>query len=188
MKLLSVVLRTVVEEDLEMIMNWRMSPEVTKYMYTDPKLTIEDQQNWFKKIMKNRYYEKYWVIELDGGIPVGLMSVNNIDYVNKQASWAYYIANVEARGKGLGRILECNMYDFVFYTLHLNKLWGEVFEFNQKVIQIHEKFGSRIEGKFVDHIYKDGELHNVIRMAILRREWDIKRNEIDYIKIPIENY
>ncbi|MCM3683415.1 UDP-4-amino-4,6-dideoxy-N-acetyl-beta-L-altrosamine N-acetyltransferase [Mesobacillus subterraneus] len=182
------ILRQVRESDLEMIMNWRMSPEVTKYMYTDPKLTIEDQQNWFKKINLNNDNEKYWIIELENGIPVGLMSVNNIDYRNQQASWAYYIASLEARGKGLGRILECNMYDYIFDTLGLNKLWCEVFEFNEKVIQIHEKFGSKIEGRLVDHIYKNGEFFNVIRMGIRRNEWEQLKGNMEYKKILIENY
>lgn len=185
---MSVILRKVLESDLEMIMNWRMSPEVTKYMYTDPSLSLDDQYNWFKKINQNCDNEKYWIIELDNGTPVGLMSVNDIDYRHGQASWAYYIGSTEARGKGLGRILECNMYDYAFYTLNLNKLWCEVFEFNEKVIKIHEKFGSKVEGEFFDHIKKNGKYLNVVRMAILKREWEEKRLEIDYIKIPIQKY
>ena len=185
---LTAILRKVLESDLEMIMNWRMSPGVTKYMYTDPILTLEGQKQWFKKINCNKDFEKYWIIELDNGTPVGLMSINDIDYRNDQASWAYYIASTEARGKGLGRILECNMYDFALITLNLNKLRCEVFEFNEKVIKIHEKFGSKVEGKFIDHIKKNGKYFNVVRMAILRKEWEEKKLQMDYVKIPIEEY
>ena len=46
--------RKIKEEDLEMIMNWRMSPEVTKYMTTDPKLTLDGQKKWLRKINENR--------------------------------------------------------------------------------------------------------------------------------------
>lgn len=38
---MSLELRKIKRDDLEMIMNWRMDPDVTKYMYTDPKLSIE---------------------------------------------------------------------------------------------------------------------------------------------------
>jgi len=182
------ILRKIFESDLEMIMNWRMSPEVTKYMYTDPVLTLEDQHNWFKKLKESNANEKYWIIELENGTPVGLMSVNNIDYINDQASWAYYIGSTEARGKGLGRILECNMYDYAFEILNLNKLWCEVFEFNEKVIMMHEKFGSKVEGKLTDHIKKNGKYFNVVRMAILRKEWEDKNSKVDYTKIPIDEY
>ncbi|MBD1221296.1 UDP-4-amino-4,6-dideoxy-N-acetyl-beta-L-altrosamine N-acetyltransferase [Virgibacillus halodenitrificans] len=185
---MSAILRKVVEEDLEMIMKWRISSEVTKYMYSDPELTIEKQRKWYKEIMENQQFEKYWVIQLDSGVPVGLISINNIDYVNQHASWAYYLGNIEAKGKGLARILECNIYDYAFNNLNLNKLWCEVLEFNEKVVQMHEKFGSKIEGKFKEHIYKNGEYHNIIRMAILNEEWDRKKRDTDYIKISIEEY
>lgn len=46
------------------------------------------------------------------------------------------------------------MYDYVFNTLKLNKLCCEVFEFNRKVIEIHKKFGTEIEGILKQHICK----------------------------------
>jgi UDP-4-amino-4,6-dideoxy-N-acetyl-beta-L-altrosamine N-acetyltransferase len=163
-------LRKINEEDLEKIMNWRMLPDVTKYMYTDPDLTLADQLRWYKKAVDSSN-EKYWIIQLEDGTDVGLLSLNHIDTKNSQCSWAYYIADSAARGKGLGRILECNIYDYVFDQLNLNKLWCEVFEFNENVIRIHEKFGSKIEGAFKDHICKNGHFYNVVRMAILNSEW-----------------
>lgn len=169
-------LRVITEDDLEKITKWRMDPEVTKYMYTDPKLSIKDQRNWFNKINSSNE-KKYWIIEIDEGIDVGVLSINNIDYVNKSCSWAYYISDIRARGRGLGRILECNIYDYVFDELNLNKLWCEVFETNSKVIQIHQKFGTKIEGVLKEQIYKNGSYHNVVRMAILKSEWiSIKKN------------
>ena len=56
--------RKIKEEDLEMIMNWRMSPEVTKYMTTDPKLTLDGQKKWLRKINENRD-EFYYILEVD---------------------------------------------------------------------------------------------------------------------------
>jgi hypothetical protein len=32
------------EEDLNMVAKWRMLPEITKYMYTDPVITPESQK------------------------------------------------------------------------------------------------------------------------------------------------
>lgn len=185
---MDVKLRKIKEEDLSMIMEWRMSPEVTKYMYTDPYLTSETQRNWYKEIMSNHPKEKYWIIELDNRIDVGLLSVTNIDYVNKRASWAYYLGNIEARGKGLARILECNIYDYIFETLDLNKLCCEVLEFNEGVVKIHKKYGAMIEGKFIEHIFKNGIYYNVICMATFKKDWEIKKKEIKYEKLLIEQY
>lgn len=183
-----VKLRLIRSSDLDLIKEWRMLPEVTKYMYTDPVITKEMQKKWFENILNNEKSEKYWIIQLDGKIDVGLLSLTEIDYINQKACWAYYLGSMEARGKGLGRILECNIYDYVFNELKINKLWCEVFEFNENVIKIHEKFGSKIEGIFKDHIFKNGMFLNVVRMAITRDEWKDIKGSFKYENLEIEKY
>ena len=39
-------------EHLEKIRLWRMSQEVTKYMFTDPIISSENQNEWFKKVIQ----------------------------------------------------------------------------------------------------------------------------------------
>lgn len=182
--LMNIILRNIQEADLEKIMNWRMLPEVTKYMYTDPELTIEDQKRWYKRISLDKNC-KYWIIQVNN-IDIGLMCLTEIDEKNSRCGWAYYIADTSFRGKGLAGILECNIYDYVFYELKLNKLWCEVLAFNEKVIYIHKKFGSEIEGVLRQHIYKNGQFYDVVIMAILKEKWDNIRKKYDYEKINIE--
>ena len=50
---MSVTLRKIRESDLETIMNWRMDPEITRYMNTDPRLTLEGQKKWFAAVQDN---------------------------------------------------------------------------------------------------------------------------------------
>lgn len=173
-------LKKLEEKDLEKVMNWRMKEEVTKYMYTDPVLDIEKQKKWFDEIDYKK--DRYWIIQYEGK-DIGLISANNIDEKNKRCAWGYYIGEVGYRGKGIARDLECSMYDYVFYRLNLNKLVSEVFEFNEKVVQIHEKFGSKVEGCLKDHILKNGEYYNVITMGVTEREWRKVKHKVDYKKI-----
>ncbi|MDR5659782.1 UDP-4-amino-4,6-dideoxy-N-acetyl-beta-L-altrosamine N-acetyltransferase [Serpentinicella sp. ANB-PHB4] len=177
-------LTKVTEDDLELIMNWRMKPSVTKYMYTDPRLTIEGQKNWLENI-KESCYIKYWVIRMDG-VRIGLVNVSDIDLINKRCTWAYYIGDTSFRGKGLAGILECNIYDYVFDVLKLNKLCCEVFSFNDKVISIHQRFGSVIEGTLKQHIYKDGNYFDIVCMGITKDRWYKIKNTYNYEKILIE--
>lgn len=179
-------LRKINENDLELIMQWRMKPEVTKYMYTDPVLTIEKQKSWLEKIGQDETC-KYRIIQLCDGTPVGVINLANIDYKNKKCSWGYYIGSIEARGKGLARKLECNTLDYIFYKLNLNKLWCEVFSFNTDVIEIHKKFGSEIEGYHKDHILKNGKYYDVVSMGITKLKWENIKEEIQYQKIIIED-
>lgn len=183
---MALILRKIIEDDLNMIMNWRMMPEVTKYMYTDPKLTLEDQKKWYESIMcSDKAF--YWIIQFDG-IDIGLINIVHIDKINKRCEWAYYIADTSFRGKGIATLLECNIYDFVFHELHLNKVCCEVFCNNEKVIAIHKKFGAEIEGIQRQHIRKNGEYLDIVQMAITKEKWHNIRDSYHYENIEIENY
>ena len=62
---MSIHLREIREEDLELIMQWRMDPDITRYMNTDPKLTPEGQRKWFRAISEDTDV-LYWLIEIEG--------------------------------------------------------------------------------------------------------------------------
>jgi len=177
---MNIVFRKIKDGDLEAIRNWRMLEEVTKYMYTDPELSQEDQERWYRKISTDPTCV-YWILQVDGR-DIGLVCLTNIDRLNRRANWAYYIAEPTLRGKGLGKQLELNILYYVFDVLTLNKLCCEVFAWNENVISIHEHFGSKIEGRRRAHICKDGQFQDIVKMAILKDEWEqIKK---DYTRIP----
>ena len=177
--------RKINDADLEKIMHWRMLSEVTKYMYTDPKLTIADQQQWLESI-SNDPSKKYWIINVDEK-DVGLINLYRIDRVNQRCEWAYYLASPSVRGKGIGKSVELNIQKYVFHDLALNKLCCEVFSWNEIVIKIHQKYGSKIEGIRKAHIFKNGEYHDIVEMAILSEDWrDNIKGQFDFYNAEIE--
>ncbi len=180
-------LRNVREHDLEMVRGWRMSPEITRYMYTDPDIPLQDQSRWFAQVSASPR-DRVWIIELtDGDIPVGLMSLTDIDHTHRRACWAYYIADERARGKGLAKSLEINIYRYVFEELGFNRLGCEVLAFNDRVVSIHEKFGSKVEGVLRQHIRKGDDVHDVVRMAVLAKDWPAIQEKFASERIAIED-
>jgi UDP-4-amino-4,6-dideoxy-N-acetyl-beta-L-altrosamine N-acetyltransferase len=180
-------LRLLREEDLPTVMNWRMLPEVTRYMYTDPQLTLEQQRQWFERVSRSER-DRVWIIE--AGEPlrgVGVLSLSGIDPVSRRCSWAYYLGEVSARGVGLAKALELNIYAYVFEQLGLNKLCCEVLAFNDRVVALHEKFGSKVEGVLRQHVCKHGEYHDVVCMGILRSDWEAARERWNFSPIEIES-
>jgi UDP-4-amino-4,6-dideoxy-N-acetyl-beta-L-altrosamine N-acetyltransferase len=179
-------LRLLRASDLETVMHWRMRPEVTRYMYSDPQLTLQGQQAWFDKISVSPR-DRVWIIELlDGARAVGLLSLSDIDPVHRRCAWAYYLGDTEVRGAGLAKSLELNVYAHVFDTLGLNKLWCEVLAFNDRVVSLHEKFGSQVEGRMRQHICKDGQFHDVVRMGIVRADWPAVKARFNWTPVDIE--
>lgn len=158
------------EKDLEMIRKWRNSPEVAQYMYTDDEITPGQQEEWLKKIGKEKN-NRYWIIEFQGK-KLGLVYLNNIDYTNSKCHWGFYLGDTSLRGKGIGAKVEYQLLNYVFEELQLNKLYGEVFSFNEKVVQMHERFGFRREGYLRQHINKNQKFLDVITIGLLNSEWN----------------
>ena len=168
-----------------MIRSWRNSSEVSKYMYSDDSISADQQIKWFRQI-KDDPTKKYWIIKVDDKY-VGVVNLYDIDKRNKRCYWAYYLAESSIRGKGLGRLIELNILQYIFEDLGLNKLCCEILSFNEIVVKIHEKYGSKIEGNFRQHIYKQGKFHDIICMGILKEEWSELKKKFEFEKINIED-
>ncbi|MES2680267.1 MAG: UDP-4-amino-4,6-dideoxy-N-acetyl-beta-L-altrosamine N-acetyltransferase [Bacteroidota bacterium] len=163
-------------EDLETVRNWRNSPEVAAYMYTDNFITEEQQKNWFAGIQKNPSV-KCWVIEYEGK-KLGLASITDINTALGSCSWAFYLGDTSIRGAGIGGKVEYNVMRYVFEELNLNKLRCEVFVFNDSVIKMHEKFGFRREAYYREHCTKNGKYQDVVGLAMLKSEWSVLKENI----------
>jgi UDP-4-amino-4,6-dideoxy-N-acetyl-beta-L-altrosamine N-acetyltransferase len=113
---------------------------------------------------------RYWVIELEGQ-PVGVANISGISLKDQRCSWAFYLGDPVTRGKGVGSWVEAEIIRIVFSELGLNKLCCEVLSSNASVVKMHESFGFVVEGRLRQHVWKDGESHDVIVMGLLRADW-----------------
>jgi UDP-4-amino-4,6-dideoxy-N-acetyl-beta-L-altrosamine N-acetyltransferase len=179
---IDVRLRKITEDDLEKIMRWRMKPSVTKYMNTDPQLTLGDQKKWLKSIADDPTC-KYWMIVADG-TDIGIIGIIDIDERNRRCSWIWYIGEDGFRGKGIAKRIQLNLYDYVFYTRGLHRLWSHILAFNvHEITNVHEAVGYKVEGVMKDHIYKNGEYIDVVVMGITADQWDEIRGGFEYAKV-----
>ncbi len=166
------------KEDLALVMDWRMRPYITQYMYTDPLLTMDSQLAWFSRISEDPS-QINWIINCDGQ-PAGLINLVEIDRVNSRCVWGYYVAEKEFRSFKLAMYLEWNLYDYVFETLGLHKLCNETFTANQQVVKLHQLCGSKEDGVLRDHICKNGVYYDVSMGSILADEWAEKKKTVKY--------
>lgn len=58
-------IRRVVEEDSEILFEWRNNPEIFKYSLNPNKVSLENHQNWFRKILKDSQCVFYMCIVND---------------------------------------------------------------------------------------------------------------------------
>jgi len=175
------------ETHIEQIRRWRTSEDVTKYMYTDPRIGPEDQHRWFDGIVQDRS-RMDWVISLEGS-DVGVVSLYDIVPCCGRCSLARYLGEESARGRGTGTAVVLNILHYVFECLNLHRVHMEAFEWNDAAVKANLKFGARIEGTLRDHVWKNGRYHNVVCQGLLREDWENNvRHKMAYRPAEIEEW
>lgn len=178
---MSVTLRVIQEEDLENVMRWRMDPDITKYMNTNPKLTLEGQKKWLAALRRNEDVQ-YWIIEVDG-IPAGVINLTGLTRTDGNLGWAYYVGEKKLRSMKAALSLEMSMYDYVFDCLHKNAVYGDIFTLNQGVIALHKLCGCEIVEEKKNHVCKEGVYYDVTFMRMTAEHWNEIRASKKYEKI-----
>ncbi len=177
-------LRRLTENELELMMNWRMREDISRTLFSDVKLTLEGQKKWYEKI-KDSKNEIRWVIWKDNK-PIGSMYVDHIDYDNSRCESGWFLAEKEGMGFEAVISLQRNLNNYVFDTLGLNRMSGEIIDTNKPLVRIIEICGSKCEGVLRQHVRKNGVFHDVYLVGITKDMWYEKRDKMEIVPINIE--
>lgn len=160
-------LRSIRNDELELMLSWRNAPAVRKNMYTQHEISLNEHISWWQNI-KSKADQKYFMYELNGH-PWGIVAFNKFDSINENSLWAFY-ASPEAP-RGTGSRMEFLALELAFFEFNLNKLNCEVLAFNTPVIKLHQKFGFKVEGIIRQQYKINQEFVGIYRLGILADEW-----------------
>lgn len=177
-------LKRLTENELELLMNWRIQENITQYLFTNPQITLEGQKKWFEKI-KNDNSQIRWIIYVND-IPVGSIYLVDIDYNNKRCELGWFIADKEVKSLELAMALQQNVFDYAFDTLKLNRVCGLIIDTNKKVLTLDKYCGFEEEGLLKGYIYKSGKFHDAYLVGLTKKVWQEKKKKFNYDKIDIQ--
>lgn len=166
------VLRDICDSDLELILRWRNAPSVQKNMYTRHDITLSEHRSWWKRVSESKD-QRYFLFQYQGA-SLGVVGFTQIQDSDSNASWAFYASPQAPRGTGSR--MEFLALEHAFHSMRLHKLNCEVLAFNKPVINLHKKFGFNIEGTLREQHRVDGVYVDVIRLGILKTEWESMRD------------
>ncbi|MFG6149263.1 GNAT family N-acetyltransferase [Halobacillus sp. B23F22_1] len=165
-------LRKLADTDIDTCHSWRNNEEVMRY--TNPSLdkyTYSETREFVEKITQSPTSKSYMIELIQSRKPLGITSLINIDYKNRNAECIIDIGEHEYWGNGYGTEALQLLIQYSFVELNLHKVYLRVFSFNERAISLYEKMGFRIEGEQIDQLFRDGEWHNVVLMAIFQKEF-----------------
>ena len=169
--------RAIEKEDLPYFVKWLNDPEVRRGLSLFLPLSLAEEEQWFADLSKRPPFERPMAIEIqpdpkkDNWVFIGNCGFFDIDWQNRAAEMGIHIGEKDFWDKGFGTNTMRLLVKHGFENLNLHRLWLRLFEPNQRAIQVYEKAGFKLDGKFREGQFLEGKYVDVIIMSVLQTEW-----------------
>ena len=157
----NIKLRELRKEDIASINRWRnnLQNRMLTQGFRGP-VTIEIESEWLNNVLNNKgnrdiYFgiEKYNESHL-----IGIIQLNEIDYISRIATCGILIGELEDRGKGVGVEAVRAILYYAFFVLNLRKIITYIVDSNHQALKVQEKVGKVWkEGRLKEHYYFNGQ-------------------------------
>ncbi|HUF52452.1 MAG TPA: GNAT family protein [Dehalococcoidia bacterium] len=166
-------LRAIELDDAERAYRWMNDREVTRYLMARYPMSRETEKEWVQNASKPLDYTGVRLaIETKDGVHIGNCGLHRGRVEDRNAELGIGICEKEYWGRGFGTDTMMTLVRFAFEQMNLNKVTLGVFEFNERGHNTYRKVGFVEEGRAREDVYQDGRYWDVIRMSILRREFE----------------
>lgn len=135
-----VLLERLREDHLEMVRQWRTSPEISQYMVYREPITPSMQRQWFAALDPER--DLHYVI-FHEGIPCGLCDIKQIDWDAGTCVGGIFMVPEYWNSEVPLQATFC-AFDFSFNVLGLKAALGKVLKTNTRAIRFNRFLGYRI--------------------------------------------
>ena len=160
-------------EDVETFYEWEKLPEVTEFFSISENQTREDVYAKYFRDKEDEGAEQFTILlKEDGGArPVGRIVLADIIPGWKGEVWRIYIADTSLRNRGYGRQALRAVMDHMFNDLGMERVYLDHYTGNP-ADYLYKSMGFTEEGVLRKNCRKDGVLHDVHLMSMLKDEYE----------------
>lgn len=131
--------------------------------------------NWAEVLKGPEPAKAYWyALEDDSGAVVGIIGLDNINYIHGDAIIAIYV-NASLRRQGIGARAMAMVIDLAFDQLRLNRLTSYLRADNVSSQKLTKSIGFAQEGLIRKGWFAAGKHFDIIAIGLLSEEWPKKR-------------
>lgn len=151
------------DEEKRMVLDWRNSPNVRKWMYNSEPIELKDHMRFIDSLInKNDRY--YWLVISPSNDYIGAFDITSVDFEKDFAEMGYYLnPSPLFMGEGLSFVKECHY--FLFFYLLVGNNYGAIDKDNITAYLLAKYLG----GVFSDENEKYYVTHNYDRDLFLER-------------------
>ncbi len=161
-------LRALTPEDAEMTFHWRKGERALNL--NQGAGNLESQRAWIASRPNSEYN---FIIELQGGKAVGMLSLVAVDLSNRRAEPGRFLIGEEDATRGIPVAVEAMklLYEFAFDALKLSRVHGTIASDNIAIYKWQTYLGMKEEGRLRNHYFINNHFQDAICMGLLEDEY-----------------
>jgi len=165
------LLRAIERSDLAQLLEWRNNPEFRKFFREHRELSMDQQTEWFEKVVKNDDHVRMFSICNRNQELLGACGLCYIDWVNSSADFSIYIGFNDLYIDDVFAIDASRLLiKYGFGELNLHRLWAEIYDFDMKKTVMFEQLGFKLDGRHRQTHWTNGEWCDSLFFGLLHDE------------------
>lgn len=169
-----VYLDAIEPNDLEKLRAWRNLPDFRKYFREYQEINSDMQRKWYEsKVVNDNSTLMFAIRDNESNQLWGCCGLCYINWVHRNADLSLYIGKDELYidEEGIAEESIGLLWSYGFKELGLKKIWTELYEFDEKKINLYKKLGMTVDGTWRKQYFYDGKWWDSLLMEILADEW-----------------
>lgn len=167
-----IYLRSFEKDDEEFLVKLRLNKNLFQYTCGNTYfMSKEHSKKMLNESFTNTNKIYVMICLCTKNIPVGYLSLTEIDHINKKICWGGIVIDPKYAGNGYATSASKLMLRFVFEEMNMNKIYGYWLEENYASLKMAEKIGFAKEGYLKEHVFKTNKYHNVCIYSILKKDY-----------------
>jgi len=164
-------LRALTEKDLtDEYLQWLNDEEVCRHnSHAIFPNTEQKMKNYFNRLDDQKEVVLA-IIDTKTGKHIGNISLQNINWISKNAEFAILLGDKRYWGKGYGEDAARLIVNYGFDRLNLHRIYCGTIEGNDGMKKLAVKLNMQQEGVRKEAIYKHGQYFDIIEYGILKKE------------------
>ena len=164
------IIRPSVIEDLDLFYQWELQPAVTEFFSIGKNQSYETVLRTFIHDDENPAQRQYTIILKETQQPIGRIVLADLIEGWKVEIFRIYIADPTLRNQGLGKQAMSVILDLCFKDFAVERVYLDHYTDNPASF-LYQSLGFQYEGILRKNCRKDGKLHDVHLMSMLRAEY-----------------
>ena len=167
-------------EEVKQFTEWMNDFDVTDYIgRTSQLITLEGEREWIETTAKNNKNINFNIIELDTNKLTGTISLEEFNWINRNAVLGIFIGDTEFRNNGYGAEAINLLLEYGFKYLNLHSILLSLLSINERAHKCYLKCGFKDVGRNREKLFLNGKYYDLLHMDILESEFsgDYIRNK-----------